>query len=91
MNAWSAAVMMPRNIIGSGTMNGTMLKRIRITSLFAEDVAEQPERERQHARQVADHLDGNMTRRDPDRGPGRRGEVLQMYPSSPCALMPWKW
>ena len=46
--------------------------------LLAEDVAEETQRQRQHARQVADELDDQHQRRGPDRRAGHHGEVLQV-------------
>ena len=46
--------------------------------LLAEDVAEEPQRQRHHARQVADELDGQHQRRERDGRSRRHGEVLEV-------------
>ena len=88
MNACSSPVTSPRNIIGSGTRNGTMLKSTRMTS-SSPKMLPNSRSDSDSSRDVWLMISiGNIRKPSMNGAPGGAQKCLT-YPTIPCARMPW--
>ena len=90
MNACSPPVTNPRNIIGSGTANGMIVNRIRMTSSSPKMLPKS--RSESYITRAAWLIISMGKYRKPiiQCVPGGAQKCFT-YPTIPCSLIPWKW